>query len=410
MKKILLSVLLLSSAALAQTCQVLSGPLLTRTPAIGGTGACDAGSQTSVAGNVVTFTDVYHDTVVGSSKSTSPGQVWLDQTSPPLSANGACYYQPPDVNPRTGQILAPAVSVDCLPISNNNITAATSVTDFNRFIAQMYPQTVDTSPCPDCIFGHPTGACNKGPFVQNLVQWPGIMCQPPPGGGNAGPCTPNPDNPYSQIPINQGPVGSLGVKILNTGPDTPPPCDVSPIVIDLTGEGFHLTSAENGVTFDIRGNGYPIKMAWTALGSHNAFLALDRDGTGTITSGKELFGNFTAQPASAHPNGFLALAEFDKPENGGNGDGVIDNNDAIFAKLRLWVDLNHDGIAQKDEVHTLRSLGVFSISLKYRDSRRVDEFGNMFRYEAVVNGERKHEDSLADEVGRHAYDVFFVTK
>jgi hypothetical protein len=189
--------------------------------------------------------------------------------------------------------------------------------------------------------------------------------------------------------------------------------DTSPIIVDVEGEGFHLTSAAQGVLFDIRGNGNPIQIAWTAAGSHNAFLALPGP-DGLVHNGKELFGNFTPQPKSATPNGFLALVEYDQPENGGNGDGVIDENDAVFSKLVLWIDENHDGISEPSELHKLSEFGIHSLSVSYFRSDRTDEFGNEFRYKARVNPRKKDRDSrdenAAGEVGRWAYDVFLVTK
>jgi|SRR5271166_788143 len=184
-------------------------------------------------------------------------------------------------------------------------------------------------------------------------------------------------------------------------------CPGSPIIIDTIGEGFKLTSAADGVDFDISGNNLLVRMGWTQAGSHNAFLALDRNHDGFINSGKELFGNYTRQPASADPNGFLALAEFDKPENGGNGDGIIDARDAVFSHLLLWIDANHDGISQPSELHALPELGVFSLALDYKESKRVDRFGNTFRYRGAVNPDPQDGESRD---GRWAYDVFFVTE
>jgi hypothetical protein len=186
-------------------------------------------------------------------------------------------------------------------------------------------------------------------------------------------------------------------------PGTTPTC--SPIIVDTRGEGFPLTSADAGVRFDMNGTGQPVQLAWTERGSHDAFLALPGP-DGLIHNGKELFGNFTPQPPSEHPNGFLALAQFDKPENGGNSDGIIDDRDAVFSRLRLWIDENHDGVCQVNELHTLPELGVFSLALKYRESRRTDDFGNQFRYRARVNPDPSDGES---DVGRWTYDVFLTT-
>jgi hypothetical protein len=180
----------------------------------------------------------------------------------------------------------------------------------------------------------------------------------------------------------------------------------SPIVIDVVGNGFNLTNPANGVPFDITGNGVSQQISWTSADSDDAWLALDRNGNGTIDDGRELFGSSTAQPylsPGESKNGFRALAMFDKAEYGGNSDGQIDSSDTVFFNLKLWQDRNHNGVSEANELQSLSDSEVRAIELHYQESKRRDEHGNWFRYRARVK------DARGAQVGRWAWDVFLHT-
>jgi hypothetical protein len=185
----------------------------------------------------------------------------------------------------------------------------------------------------------------------------------------------------------------------------------SPIVIDLDGGDFNsaFTSRADGVRFNFTGRG-AVQMPWTSAARNIGFLVLDRNGNGVIDNGKELFGNLTMQGADdpyIHPferNGFNALAMFDTPEKGGNGNGMIDPSDAVWPKLRVWVDTCHCGKSQFGKLYTLDDLGIEAIPLLHRSDNRTDQYGNQMRFRGTIR---------MKQIGRSApaiYDVFFTGK
>lgn len=158
-----------------------------------------------------------------------------------------------------------------------------------------------------------------------------------------------------------------------------------PIIVDTAGDGYRLTGVEDGVLFDLDADGAAERVAWTRAGSDDAFLAIDRNGNGRIDDGSELFGNharvyFSGSDVTA-ANGFEVLKFFDSLANNVSRppDGFVDVRDAVFSRLLLWRDVNHNGISEPDELTRVVDHGIVAIATDYKTTRRSDRFGNEFR-------------------------------
>ena len=346
------ALLLISTALMGQQCSQTSFRLTQDDIAV--SGPCDT---SLLSGDIVTVkeTQGYDLSCATTAGNSAPGTIYFTDHLT-LTGNGARFC---------GTVIS--APFNCDPRFSMSATTATSVNDFNRFFFTEVDRTTGGNACSDLA-------------TQSLFrQCAGQPCDAPPP---PPPCIPPPSD---QEFTNNNP-GDSG--------------DCEPLILDLTGDGFHLTDTSHGVIFDIRADGHPLRLPWTA-DSRNGFLALDRNGNGLVDDGSELFGNVTPQPQSVHPNGFGALAQYDW-----NGDGIIDDRDPVYSLLRIWIDANHDGICQPEEMHTLPELSVVSISLDYSLSGRTDEYGNVFRYKAHVN-RGLHGPS---DVGKTAYDVLLVTR
>jgi hypothetical protein len=111
---------------------------------------------------------------------------------------------------------------------------------------------------------------------------------------------------------------------------------------------------------------------------------------------------FRTTPQQA--DGVFARKFLPKAANGGNEDGFITAQDAVFSNLRLWQDTNHNGISEADELKTLSSLGLAKIELDYKESKREDEHDNKFKYRAKVK------DDKGKQIGRWAWDVYLMVE
>ncbi|MEM7153936.1 MAG: calcium-binding protein [Myxococcota bacterium] len=143
----------------------------------------------------------------------------------------------------------------------------------------------------------------------------------------------------------------------------------TPLVLSFDGGAVQMTDA-GAETFDINAAGGCMTTDWPT--SATPWLALDLDRSGSIESGRELFGSGTRLAAGQRArNGFAALAELDT-----NGDGRISGGDERFSELVLWSDHDGDRTATFSELEGLGPRGILSIELGYEVDPRCDARGN----------------------------------
>lgn len=100
-----------------------------------------------------------------------------------------------------------------------------------------------------------------------------------------------------------------------------------------------------------------------ALFACSQAYAEDSSGAGVYRdpAARELF-------ADGMPLGFDDLARYDSREFGGDDDGSITASDAIWPRLRLWLDLDADGVAARVELSALAGFGIRALPLESKCS------------------------------------------
>jgi hypothetical protein len=172
---------------------------------------------------------------------------------------------------------------------------------------------------------------------------------------------------------------SCNTTYLTAATTRPAPIVRDPLAIDLDGDGIEtLGIGANPITFDHNADGVRTGSGW--LKGDDAWLVLDRNGNGTIDSGRELFGvDYLKTSNQFATSGLDALRDLDS-----NADGVFNSSDAAFAQVKLWQDLNQDGQSQASELFSLADKGIASIGLNGTTANTNLGNGNSVGATAVV--------------------------
>src|SRR3546814_9689913 len=138
---------------------------------------------------------------------------------------------------------------------------------------------------------------------------------------------------------------------------------VTPLTLDLGGDGLNFVSSAAGVAFDHDGDGVREATSWAGRG--DGILVRDANGDGIANNGGEI--------------GFSVAGSTDleglRLQYDSDGDGMLSAADAEFASFGVWQDANGDGVTGAGEFRSLADLGIASIALTSDDQAYVAEIG-----------------------------------
>lgn len=130
---------------------------------------------------------------------------------------------------------------------------------------------------------------------------------------------------------------------------------IPPLVFDLGGDGVDLIGVEQSDVVFRPDNGGPMyRIGW--VDGQDGILALDRNKSGAIDSLLEI--TFTRDKKGAKTD-LEGLAGHDS-----NGDGRLDEQDKIWVDLRIWRDVNGNGLGAGKELLTMAQAGITGFTLK----------------------------------------------
>ena len=149
---------------------------------------------------------------------------------------------------------------------------------------------------------------------------------------------------------------------------------VTPILLDLNRDGEIAVNRK--MLFDIDGDG--VKEEMSAVSKDDGYLFVDLDGDGKVSHPDELIiANQTENPYDTDLEAFATLYDSNK-------DGVFDKNDVHFNMVKIWQDLDGDGVSDSNEVKSFADYGMISLNVTSDNNVRVLEDGTKIMGDAVV--------------------------